>query len=52
MDCSLPGSSIHGILQARVLKWVSYSRDLPDPGTETVFLTSELTGEFFTTSAA
>ena len=23
MDCSLPGSSIHGIFQARVLKWVA-----------------------------
>ena len=23
MDCSLPGSSIHGIFQARVLEWVS-----------------------------
>ena len=23
MDCSLPGSSIHGILQARVLEWVA-----------------------------
>jgi len=22
MDCSLPGSSIHGISQARVLEWV------------------------------
>ena len=22
MDCSLPGSSLHGILQARVLEWV------------------------------
>ena len=22
MDCSLPGSSVHGILQARILKWV------------------------------
>ena len=34
MDCSLPGSSIHGILQARILEWVttSFSRDLPDPG--------------------
>ena len=21
MDCSLPGSSIHGILQSRVLEW-------------------------------
>ena len=25
MDCSLPGSSLHGILQARVLKWVTIS---------------------------
>ena len=23
MDCSLPGSSVHGIFQARVLKWVA-----------------------------
>ena len=23
MDCSLPGSSVHGILQARTLKWVA-----------------------------
>ena len=21
MDCSLPGSSVHGILQARILEW-------------------------------
>ena len=34
MDCSPPGSSVHGILQARVLEWVaiSFSRDLPNPG--------------------
>ena len=25
MDCSLPGSSVHGIFQARILKWVSIS---------------------------
>ena len=23
MDCSLPGSSVHGIFQARVLQWVA-----------------------------
>ena len=23
MDCSLPGSSIHGIFQARVLEWAA-----------------------------
>jgi len=34
MNCSPPGSSIHGISQARILEWVatSFSRDLPDPG--------------------
>ena len=34
MDCSLPGSSVHGIFQARILEWVAipFSRDLPDPG--------------------
>ena len=28
MDCSLPGSSVHGILQARVLEWgaIAFSR--------------------------
>ena len=33
-DCSPPGSSVHGISQARMLEWVamSSSRDLPDPG--------------------
>ena len=25
MDCSLPGSFVHGILQARILEWVGYS---------------------------
>ena len=25
VDCSLPGSSIHGILQARILQWVAIS---------------------------
>ena len=36
MDCSLPGSSLYGILQARVLEWgaISFSRDLPNPGIE------------------
>ena len=25
MDCGLPGSSVHGILQARILEWVAMS---------------------------
>ena len=30
MDCSLPGSSVHGISQARILEWVtiSFSREI------------------------
>ena len=24
MDCSLPGSTVHGILQARILEWVAF----------------------------
>ena len=34
VDCSPPGSSVHGIFQAKMLKPVSMpsSRDLPDPG--------------------
>ena len=28
MDCSLPGSSVHGILQARILEWVAKTWDL------------------------
>ena len=33
-DRSPPGSSVHGILQARTLEGVAipFSRDLPDPG--------------------
>ena len=27
MDCSPPGSSVHGILQARILEWVAFSRE-------------------------
>ena len=30
MDCSLPGSSIHGIFQARVLEWGAIAFSMPD----------------------
>jgi len=39
MDCSPPGSSVHGILQARTLEWVamSSSRDkIPEVGGNSV----------------
>ena len=34
LDCSPPGSSVHRILQARILKWVAipFSRRFPNPG--------------------
>ena len=37
MDCSLPGSSIHGIFQARVLEWVAiaFSRGSSQPRDQT-----------------
>ena len=35
MDCSLLGSSVHGLLQARMLEWVAMpSRGFSDPGIE------------------
>ena len=54
MDCSPPGSSVHGIFQATILKWVampssrgsSWPRDWIQ-----VSYVSSLAGGFFTTSA-
>ena len=40
MDCSPPGFSVHGILQARILEWVAMlssgvgAGGLPNPGIE------------------
>ena len=49
MDCSPPGSSVHGIFQARILEWFAFlsPADLPDPGIEPTSPT--LVGGFFTT---
>ena len=48
MDCSLPGSSVHGILQVRILEWVaiSFSRESSLPSNQTQV--SCTTGRFFT----
>ena len=37
MDCSLPGCSVHGILQVRILEWVaiSYPRGSSQPRDQT-----------------
>ena len=50
---SLPGSSVHAILQAGILEWVAMPspRDLPNPGIEPMsFMPPALAGRFFTTS--
>ena len=52
MDCSPPGSAVHGILQARILEWVAFPSlgDLPNPGIEPVSpVSTALVGKFFTT---
>ena len=53
MDCSPPGSSVRGILQARILDWLACPSpgDLPDPGIEPMVLRSPaLAGRSFITS--
>ena len=36
MDCGLPGSSVHGVLQARILEWVAI------PSSRGIYLTQGL----------
>ena len=54
MDCSLPSSSVHAILQTRILEWVAmpFSRGSSQLRIEPMSLMSPvLAGGFFTTSA-
>ena len=48
VDCSLPGSSVRGILQARILEWVAvpFSRGSSRPRDQTQVC--HITGRFFT----
>ena len=48
MDCTPPGSSVHGILQARILEWVTipFSRGSSRPRDQT--WVSHAAGKFFT----
>ena len=50
MDCSPPGSSAHGISQARILEWVAFPPpgDFPDPRIKP--RSPGLAGGFFTTA--
>ena len=53
IDCSPPGSSVHGILQAKILEWAAMpsSGVLPDPGIKpTSFMSPALADSFFTTN--
>ena len=51
MDCSLPGSSTHGIFQARVLEWgaIAFSRANPGVSTLTIFCCSGASGHYIDT---
>ena len=53
MDCSPPGSSVRGVLQARTPGWVAmpFSRGLPNPGAEPSSAAPALAGGLFITSA-
>ena len=54
MDCSLPGSSVLGTLQARILEWVACPPpgDLLDPGIQPMSpVSSALAGGFLTISS-
>jgi len=48
MDCGLPGPSVHGILQARILKWVAVPSSRPRDRTR-ISCGSCIAGGFFTT---
>ena len=53
LDCSPPGSSVHGIFWARILEWVAISSspgDLPDPGIVPTPLAPPALAGFFTTA--
>ena len=52
MDCSSPGFSVYGILQARILEWVAilYCRGSFQPGIKPAFpISPALAGKFFIT---
>ena len=54
MDCSRPGSSVHGIFHARIREWVniSFSRSLASPALAAGLLTTSATWEARPTQCA
>ena len=53
MDCSLPGSSVHKIIPARILEWVAIAsiKDLPNLGIKPMSPTLASAGGFFITES-
>ena len=49
MDCSPPGSSVHGILQARILEWVAVSSSRGSSRPRDPTHVCCIAGRFFTT---
>ena len=48
MDCSPPGSSVHGILQARILEWVAMPSSMGSSQPRDQTQVSLIAGGFFT----
>ena len=48
MDCRLPGSSVHGILQARILEWVAIAFSRGSSQCRDQTRVSHIAGRFFT----
>ena len=52
LDCGPPGSSVHGILQARVIEWVAISSSMGSSWLRAQTQVSCIAGRFFTIWAA
>ena len=48
IDCSLPGSYVHGILQAKILEWVASSVSRGSSWSRDQAQVSSIAGRFFT----
>ena len=48
MDCSWPGSSVHGILQTRLLEWVAFPFSWGSSQPRNQIQVSHVVGRFFT----
>ena len=51
MDCSLPGSSVHGISQARILEWIAMSFSKGSSWSRDRTSISCIAGKLFTTES-